>query len=89
LIDMPAVADEASKAAASLAAMLAADPERYYGSPYQLAWDHRLGKAKRLEALRRWLEHEGDAYRRDRRPVHLNRIRDLHNAIHIVEIHAV
>lgn len=76
-----------SGAVAGLADSLVADPWRFYASPYQLAWDSKLGREQRLKALHRWLEEEGAAYRADRRPAHLNRIRDLHNAIRVVQVH--
>jgi hypothetical protein len=76
-------------AAASLAKALVAEPARFYASPYQLAWDSKLGRAQRLAALHRWLDDEGKAYRADRRPAHLSRIRDLHNAIRVVEVHEI
>lgn len=76
-------------AAAELAAVLLADPSRFYASPYQLAWDGKLGRDQRIEALRRWLDEEAAAYRADNRPTHLSRIRDLHHAIRVVESHAI
>lgn len=76
-------------AAAELAAAVLAEPWRFYASPYQLAWDGKLGRAQRLEALHRWLDGEGAAYRADRRPAHLSRIRDLHHAIRVVEVHDI
>ncbi len=78
-----------SGVAAALADALIADPARFYGSPYQLAWDSKLGRHQRLDALRRWLRAESRAYRTDRRPAHLARMRDLRNAIRVVEHHEI
>ncbi len=76
-------------AAAELAEALLAEPARFYASPYQLAWDSKLARSQRLKALHRWLDDEGAAYRADRRASHLSRIRDLNNAIRVVEAHDI